>query len=242
MRYFPADRKKGTLLSDLHSQVLPPPGPDAEPPARRLSSDLRDLLREADGRALTLGELEAILQGRGFALFILLLSLPCLFPISIPGTSIVFGIVIMLLGLRIAVGQKPSLPKFVLRHELSHAALEKLVTFGLKLCAQMEKVVRPRMHFLQRWPGMLNLIGIGIASGGFQLLLPLPPLIPFSNFIPALSVVLLTAGMSERDGLMVLAGYVVNVAAWIYFFAMFAMAGEGVQWFLRHWEKWAWWH
>jgi hypothetical protein len=208
---------------------------------RRLSSDLRDLLREANGRALTLGELEEILKGRGFALFILLLSIPFLSPIPIPGLSMAFGVVVMVLGFRVAFGQKPSLPNFILKRELSHATLERLVKLGLKLCAQMEKVVRPRMHFLQRWPGMLNLIGVGIASGGIQLLLPLPPLIPFSNAIPALSVILLTAGMSEQDGLMVLAGYVVNIAAWIYFFMMFALAGDGVQWVLANWEKWAWW-
>ncbi len=32
-----------------------------------------------------------------------------------------------------------------------------------------------RMHFLQRWPGMVNFIGLGIASGGLLLSLPLPP-------------------------------------------------------------------
>lgn len=229
-------------MPELRPEVLPPVNPDPEPPARRLSSDLRDLLREANGRALTLGELETILQGRGFALFILLLSLPSLFPISIPGLSIPFGIVVMLLGIRVATGQKPSLPRLILRYEVKHATLEAMVNFGLKLCRYMEKVVRPRMHFLQRWPGMLNLIGVGIASGGLQLLLPLPPLIPFSNFIPALSVVLLTAGLSERDGLMVLAGYVVNVAAWIYFCIMFAFAGEGVRMIIEKWPNLCWWN
>jgi hypothetical protein len=220
--------------------MLPSPKPEEEtqPPARRLSSDLRDLLRIAAGRTLTLGELEVILQGRGFALFILLLSLPFLFPVSIPGLSVPFGIVVMLLGLRIATGQKPSLPTFILRHEVKHSVLEKIINFGLKLCSWMEKVVKPRMHFLQRWPGMINLIGIAIASGGLQLLLPLPPLIPLSNFFPALSIVLLTAGLSERDGLMVLAGYVVNVAAWIYFVFMFAAAGKGVQWLVDHASFW----
>ena len=43
------------------------------------------------------------------------------------------------------------------------------------------------------------------------------PLIPLSNTIPAVSVVFLTAGMVERDGLLVAAGYVVNIGAWIYF-------------------------
>ena len=48
----------------------------ATPP--RLSADLRDLLREAAGRSLTLGELEQTLKGRGFGLFVLLLALQAL--------------------------------------------------------------------------------------------------------------------------------------------------------------------
>ena len=206
-------------------------------PARRLSTDLRDLLERAAGRALTLGELEQILQGRGFALFILLVSIPFLFPVAIPGLSIPFGIVVMLLGMRIATGQKPQLPGMILRREVKYATLEKMVTFALKLTARMEKLVKPRMDFMQRWPGMMNLIGIGIASGGLQLCLPLPPLIPFSNFIPALSIVLLTAGLMERDGLVVLIGYVVNIAAWIYFVVMFAAAGKSVEWIIEYYQR-----
>ena len=218
----------------MPGQILQPaPGEPAEAP-RRLSADLRDLLREAAGRAMTLGELEEILKGRGFALFLLLLSLPFAFPISLPGLSIPFGIVIMILGLRIVLGMKPSLPRFVLGRKVPYRVLEKTVGFGLKLSTKMEKLVRPRMHFLQRWPGMINLIGLGIFSGGFLLLLPLPPLIPFSNMIPAVSVILLAAGLMERDGLLVLFGYLVNLAAWIYFGIMFVLAGHGVS---QLWER-----
>jgi len=202
----------------------------AELPPRRLSDDLRELLHEARGRSLTIGELEQILQGRGFALFILLMSLPFCFPVAVPGLSIPFGVVIMLLGLRIAMGQKPSLPAFILRREVKFSVLTKLVAFGLKLTTNMEKVARPRMHFLRRSPGMINLIGLGITSGGIQLLMPFPPVVPFTNMIPAVSIVLLTAGMIERDGAFVLAGYVVNVAAWIYFAFVFAAVGGGIRW------------
>ncbi len=211
----------------IHHLLEPAPG---EPlPAQRLSDDLRTLLVRADGRSLTLGELEEILQGRGFALFILLLSLPFCAPISIPGLSIPFGVVITFLGLRIVFGRKPELPKFILRKEIKYAVLEKIVNLGLRLCTRMEKIARPRMAFLRRWPGMINLIGLGLASGGIQLLLPLPPLIPLSNTLPAISVVLLTAGLIERDGVFVLAGYFVNLGAWVYFALMFGVIGEGVK-------------
>lgn len=206
----------------------PEPGTTTQP-ARRLSEDLLELLRRADGRSLTIGELEEMLQGRGFALFILLLSLPFCAPVTIPGLSIPFGVVITFLGLRIVFGRKPQLPGAILRKRVNHATLERIVRLGLKLCARIEKIARPRMAFLRRWPGMINLIGLGLASGGIQLLLPIPPLIPFSNTIPALSVVFLTVGLIERDGAFVLAGYIVNAAAWVYFALMFGVIGEGVR-------------
>jgi hypothetical protein len=61
---------------------------------------------------------------------------------------------------------------------------------------------------------MVNLIGLGIVSGGFILSLPLP--IPFSNGLPAVSIMLLAAGLMERDGLLVLWGYVLGVFSWVY--------------------------
>jgi hypothetical protein len=196
--------------------------------------DLNELLGEAAGRSLTIGELEEILHGRGFALFILLFALPFCAPVAIPMLSIPFGIVITFLGLRIAFGRKPSLPGFILGKRVDYAILERIIQIGLKLCRWMEKIAKPRMHFLQRWPGMINLIGVGIASGGIQLLLPLPPLIPLSNTLPAISVVLLTAGLIERDGVFVLCGYVLNIAAWVYFGVMFAVLGGGIR-HVFHW-------
>ena len=100
-----------------------------------------------------------------------------------------------------------------------------------------EKIAKPRMHFLRRSPAMIKLIGIGLASAGIQLLLPLPPLIPLSNTIPAVSVVLLVAGLTERDGVFVLAGYCVNVFAWLYFLMMFGVLGNGARQLIHHFSS-----
>lgn len=221
----------------MSGHLLQPAPGEPEAPPRRLSADFQDILDEARGRSMTLGKLEEVLKGRGFALFLLILSLPFAFPISIPGLSVPFGIVIMILGLRITFGMKPGLPGFILRREVPYRVLQKTLGFGLKLSTRMEKLVRPRMHFLQRWPGMINLIGFGIASGGFLLLLPLPPLIPFSNTIPAISVMFLAAGLMERDGLLVLFGHLSNLAAWVYFIVMFSLAGHGVSKLWEHFGR-----
>lgn len=218
----------------MNVPILEPSPTTGELPARRLSDDLRLLLAEADGRSLTIGELEAMLKGRGFALLIMLFSLPFCTPIPIPGLSVPFGVVITFLGLRILFGRKPELPKFILRRQVRYNILERIVQIGMKVCLRMEKIAKPRMSFLRRWPGMINLIGLGLASGGVQLLLPLPPLIPLSNTIPAISVVLLTAGLIERDGVFVLAGYFVNLCAWVYFGVMFGVLGNGIRHLLHH--------
>jgi len=211
---------------------------DAGPePPRRLSEDFRDLLRETAGRAVTLGELEKRLQGRGFALFILIMSLPFMSPVAIPGLSIAFGVVIFLLGLRIAMGHKPDLPGFILKKELNQNVLSKIINLGVKICGWIEKFARPRMHFLRNSKVAINLIGLGLASGGLQLLLPIPGVFPLTNTIPAVSVVMLTIGLIERDGIFVLAGYITGLAGWIYFTFIFAAAGKGIEYIINHFSQ-----
>ena len=92
----------------MSGHLLQPAIGETEAPPRRLSADFQDILNETRGRSMTLGQLEEVLKGRGFALFLLLMSLPFAFPVSIPGLSIPFGIVIMILGLRITSCCGPS--------------------------------------------------------------------------------------------------------------------------------------
>ena len=195
-------------------------------PASRLSSDLAALRARSAGQSLTVNELEKALKGRGFAMLLLLLALPFCF-IPIPGLSTPFGIAVLLIGVRISLGQKPWLPQFIRRKSISPGRLAKLLEGAGKFARLMEKFVRPRMHFLQRWPGMMNLIGLGIASGGLLLLLPLP--IPFTNTIPAWAVVGLAAGMMERDGLLVLLGYFMTLVSWAYVGLVWLLGVKGVQ-------------
>ncbi len=144
-------------------------------------------------------------------MLLLLLALPFCF-LPVPGLSTPFGFAVLLIGIRLTFGQKPWLPRFLRQKSISPSRLSKLLTAGLRFARILEKVVRPRLQFLYRWPGAMNLIGLGIASGGLLLLLPLP--IPFSNTIPAWAVVLLAAGMMERDGVLVLLGHLLTLVSW----------------------------
>ena len=190
-----------------------------------LSDDLRGLLDHAGGRALALGEIVEVLRGRGMDVLVVLLVLPFCQPIPLLGLSTPFGIALMVFGFRIALRQRPWLPRWVLRREIAHDTLAKLVKGALAVALRMEKVVHPRMRFFKRWPSFTALNGLVIVSSAFLLTLPLP--IPFSNMIPAWSILLLALGMMEEDGAVIVAGYFMAGAAWTYL-AMLWWLGEAV--------------
>lgn len=201
------------------------------PERRRLTEDLHQLLADAKDRDLTIGEIEQMLKERGFAILIMALAIPFVIPV-IPGLSVPFGIAILLMGIRIALGKEPWLPQRILQKKLSHKTFVKIFKTLVKFAALLEKIAKPRMRFLERWPGMKNLIGVGIASNGLFLALPLP--IPFTNTLPAISILLLSAGMMERDGLLVLLGYLAGLLAWIYLFLFLFFGKVGVQHLWSH--------
>lgn len=210
----------------------PPPatGVMADEEPHRLSEDLRAILKQAAGRAITVGEIEGILRGRGVAMLILILAAPFIIPA--PGLSVPFGFAICLLGLRIAAGNRSTLPRFIREKAVPHRTLERIINAMTAVALKMEKRIRPRMHFLRTHPRMVNLIGLGIVSGGFILALPLP--IPFSNLFPAVSIMCLAAGLMERDGLLVLAGYFSGAASWVYL----ALCWKVVESSWKHLEPW----
>jgi hypothetical protein len=221
-----SDVRENEGAGPLAQLLVDPPKP------RRLSDDLDDLLAYAAGGPMTVAEIEIALKARGFAVFLVLLALPFAFPIAIPGLSVPFGVLIGILGIRMACGQKPWLPRFILQREISYSVLSKIAGGGMRVAKFMEFCIRPRMHFLQRWPGMMNLIGLSIACGGFMLCLPLPPLIPFSNMLPGWAVLCLSTGVMERDGLLVLAGHFLNLLALVYFGALYFFGEQGIRWLM----------
>src|SRR3981189_3585678 len=129
----------------------------------RISDALRRLWREAAGRPLMIREMIEILHGRGLQFVVILLCLPFLTPVTMPGVSIPFGLAIALCGFRTAFGHKPWLPEFILNRRISYGVLEKMVHFGCMIYEKVEKLIRPRLGFLLVAPGMGMMIGLAIA-------------------------------------------------------------------------------
>jgi hypothetical protein len=182
----------------------------------RISDALRRLLREAAGRPLMIREMVEILHGRGLQFVVILLCLPFLAPVTVPGISIPFGLAIALCGLRIAFGHRPWLPAFILDRRISYPVLERMVHFGCTVYEKVEKVIRPRLEFLLTGPGMGMMIGSAIALSGVFLSLPIPPPFPLTNTIPGFAIICLSLGLMERDGGLIVCGYLLTFIAAIY--------------------------
>jgi hypothetical protein len=136
--------------------------------------------------------------------------------VTIPGISMPFGLAIALSGLRIAFGHRPWLPEFILNHRISFPVLEKMVHFGCAIYEKVEKVIRSRLCVLLDGPGMGMMIGLAIALAGVFLSLPIPPPFPLTNTIPGFAIICLSLGLMERDGGLILCGYMLTVIAAIY--------------------------
>lgn len=176
------------------------------PPERPavFSTELRELAGRFDGRPARLADVLAATRGRGYHLLLLVIALPFVGPVPLPGFSIPFGIVVALIGLRLGLHQQPWLPDRLLRRELPPHFLAKTLRGVSRIVRVLEALARPRWFFLSDWEVFQRLSGFLICLSGLFLILPLP--LPFSNSLPAWTVIFLAAGAIARDGLFFVAG------------------------------------
>jgi len=194
----------------------------------RLSEDLQHILAQADGEGVTVGKVMEILRGRGFDVLVILLAAPFGTPIPLPGLSTPFGVVLMFLGLRIALRKRPWLPRRLLELEIPYLTLSKIIKTGLAIATRLERVLHPRLRFFKDWASFGVLNGLAILLSAFVLSLPL--VIPFTNALPAWSIVLVAAGMMEDDGAVILAGYLMSGLTWVYLAALLWVGKVGLTW------------
>lgn len=182
---------------------------------KRFSDVLTDILRTIPADGLTLRELLERLSERSLLVLCMFLTIPFLLPVSIPGSSVPFGLVIMLNGIGIVIGRPPWLPQRFLSHHISAHHLSGMLEKGVHLFLRMEKLMHPRLLTLTHGPTVARLNAVLLVLSGSLLMLPLP--LPLSNTLPAYAVLFLAAGNLERDGYLIGAGYLMILLSVIYF-------------------------
>nr|ALS89537.1 exopolysaccharide synthesis, ExoD [uncultured bacterium] len=199
---------------------------------RKLSEELAMILREFEVETVTLREVLGLLHGRGYVLLIMLLALPFCTPVPIPGLSTPFGLIITLVGVRLAFGAKPWLPAKLLDTRLPPKAFAKVFEFTRKIILGFERLLRPRMLWVTASPARAQLHAVPVVICALMLLLPLP--VPLSNVIPAWGIMLIAGGLLERDGAFIIAGYVAALIT-VVFFGMIAIFGVETVDFIWKW-------
>ncbi|MBP7141723.1 MAG: exopolysaccharide biosynthesis protein [Opitutaceae bacterium] len=182
-----------------------------------LSQQLHALAQGTPEGGWTLGELMEALGARASALLVIVCALPFCAPVTIPGLSTPFGLVIFLLSLRYALGLPPWLPQRLRKVTLPPKGLVKILEAGSRVIGWIERRMRRRWLFLvmPRWK--LRMHAVVIMLSALVLMLPLPPVPPFSNTLPALAIVVMAMSTLERDGKGITTGYGIFVGMIIYF-------------------------
>lgn len=213
---------KGTLKTIKHSGI------------KRLSAELLAFAESIKQTDVSLGELMVQLEGRVYTFLLVILSLPFCQPVALPGLSTPFGIVIALLGLRFTFRKNPWLPARLLALRIPKKVFPVILQASAKLLTLLEKLLHPRLTWIFDWKGTQVLAGLTIFSCGLLLLLPLP--IPFSNMLPALTIVLVASAFSERDGAILALGGAVFCATLAFFAAIFLGGIEVAGWLQGHFQ------
>ncbi len=192
------------------------------PPPQKLSEVLEHLIATFHTRSVTLREVIVVLHGRAYNLLMLLLALPFLLPMPLPGLSSVLGFVIAAIALRLTLGQKPWLPARLLDRELPPRFFPTLLGGARRVLRFLEVMLKPRLLWLTASPVLVQLHAFIILVAAVVLLLPLPP---GTNFTPAVCIVIMAGGLLERDGRFIVAGYLAFVLNAV-FFTLLAIYGQ----------------
>ncbi len=201
-------------------------GENQRMPEDRIFSDQLEGWLRSD-RPKTLGSLVALSEEKSFAvLFILLMAVPAL-PLPTGGVTHVFELVAMLLALELIVGRRMVwLPRGWTARELGPAAERRFRETLLRRLRWLERHSRPRGAFLL--DHRLSGVGFGAAVLALTLTAFLAP--PFTGLdtLPALGVVVLSAGVLLDDALVALAGLVVGAVGLLLVLVLGSVAYRGV--------------
>jgi len=171
---------------------------------------------------VTLRELLALVGEQGLLVFCAILAAPFLLPVSLPFMSAALGPPMMLIGIAVTLNRVPWLPDRLLDHALPAATVQQVLSRISGWAERVEHLIRPRILGLTGSAGINVLNGALLVLCVVLLMAPLP-LVPFANTLPGVAIMLLALGMAERDGVVVLFGYLASAISTVYVGGLMAL-------------------
>ncbi len=188
----------------------------------KLSQILDDSITSIEGDYVSFKSLIDSLGLRSYGVLFLLLILPNAIPIAgFIGISAITALFILIFSIQMAVEMKtPWLPKFIAKKELNKKILLKSLQIVKPFLIKIEPYIKPRWLIISH-PLSLQFIGWVIAVLCLVMLLP----IPFSIIGPALAIFLISIGILEKDGIMIVIGLLFGI---IYSYLLFWLMAEAI--------------
>lgn len=199
-----------------------------------LSERLHQVVTNLAGDTISLAEIRDHLGQDGLLLLTIFMTLVFMVPVSIPGVSTVFGAAITAIGVSRLVGRQLWLPQFLAERQIATAGLKNAFARALPWLQRLEKASCPgRLPWLYRGPLWVVLHHVGFIVAALLLMAPFG-LIPFSNTLPAIALLLFTIGFLQRDGNYLLLAHFVNIGTTIYFSTLLGGLGIALHRLLQH--------
>ncbi|QJE73127.1 exopolysaccharide biosynthesis protein [Aerophototrophica crusticola] len=190
-------RQPEPRTSDILLAFLAGDGPDAPASPTGVPADRVSIGMLIDG----MGE-------RAYGLLMLLCALPNCVP-GPPGVSTVTGMPILLFAFQMLLGSpRPWLPRFLRDRSFARSDMLTMVNKALPYMRRVERVAKPRL------PGMVAGLAERVAGAVvlfLSVILVLP--VPLGNLFPAVAIAIMAIALLERDGLVMLIGYVAAAAS-----------------------------
>lgn len=189
----------------------------------RLSEALATARDSVEGDRVTLRGLLDLVGEQGLLVFCAVLAMPFLVPVSLPFTSTALGLPMLLVGIAVTLDRVPWLPDRLLDYALPGAVVQSVLARAARAADRFEHLVRPRLLGLTDTPAWNWVNGAVLVVAVLLLMAPLP-FVPLINTLPAAAVILLSLGMAERDGVVILVGYAVTLLSLVYVAAVLWLA------------------
>lgn len=174
------------------------------------ASDLLEgVVKEHKADSITLDELKEALHERGFGVLIMIFALPLCLPIPVPpGYTTIFSIPILFFAVQMIFGRdSPWLPNWLSKKQIKRSTLAAIVEKGAPWLRKIEKLLHPRLFIVSSSSAGEKLFGFFVFIFALSIALPLP----FTNWPPAVGIVVMSLGLLSRDGIYIIIGTLIGI-------------------------------
>ena len=206
---------KKTLFTSVHSHEE----------VEGLADTLQIIKEETEGQKITIGEITEALNHRGFGPMLLIPVVLTILPTgAIPGVPVLCSCLIVLTSGQIICGRHyPWLPKWVKNFSFERKKFLSAMNKTKPIVTVIDHYVSPRLDFfsndiMQRIIACFCLVlALMIAVVGF---------VPFMPALISIPILFFALGLSSKDGIMTLAGFMLTITVTILIFYLAGFGGS----------------